>query len=90
MGKSHLASLFTITNSPQVMRNSWKSDTATVWFDILNSQSGTTTKCLVSSSFQFGSLSYFICVAKAHPGTPLCHCCWQWGHSMKACCLQAP
>jgi hypothetical protein len=37
MGKSHLASLFTLANSPQVMQNSRKSDTATVWFDILDS-----------------------------------------------------
>jgi hypothetical protein len=54
------------------MQNSWKSDTTTVWFDILNSQSGATTKHLVGSSFQFGSSLCFICAAKAHPGTPLC------------------
>jgi hypothetical protein len=36
------------------MRNSQKSDTATVWFDILNSQSDATAKRLVSSSLQFG------------------------------------
>jgi hypothetical protein len=75
MGKSHLASLFTLANSPRVMQNSWKSDTATVWFDILNSQSGATTKHLVGSSFQFRSLSCFIHAAKAHPGTPLCQYC---------------
>jgi hypothetical protein len=90
MGTSHLASLFTLANSPRVMRNSWKLDTATVWFDILDSQSGTTAKHLVGSSFQFGSSSCFIHMAKAHPSTPLCQHCWCWGHSMKACCLQAP
>jgi hypothetical protein len=90
MGKSHLASLFTLANSPRVMQNSWKSDTATVWFNILNSQLGATAKHLVGSSFQFGSLSCFIHAARAHPSTPLCQPCWCWGHSTKACCLQAP
>jgi hypothetical protein len=90
MGKSHLASLFTLTNSPRVMQNSRKSDTATVWFDILNSQLGTTAKHLVGSSFQFGLSSCFIHTVRAHPGTPLCQCCWCWGHSTKACCSQAP
>jgi hypothetical protein len=61
-----------------------------VWFDILNSQSGTTSKHLIGSSFQFGVLSCIICVAKAHPSTPLCQCCWRWGHLTKACRLQAP
>jgi hypothetical protein len=88
--KSHLASLFTLANSPGVMQNSRESDTATVWFDILDSQSGATAKRLVGSSFQFGSLSCFIRVAKAHPGTLLCQHCWRWGHSTKACCSQAP
>jgi hypothetical protein len=60
-----------------------------VWFDILNSQSGATAKHLVGSSFQFGSLSCFIHMAKAHPSTPLCQCCQCWGHSMKACHVQA-
>jgi hypothetical protein len=90
MGKSHLASLFTLANSPQVMQNSQKSDTATVWFNILDSQSGTTAKRLVSSSFQFGSSSCFIRMARAHPSTPLCQRCWRWGHSTKACHSQAP
>jgi hypothetical protein len=85
MGKSHLASLFTLANSPRVMQNSRKLDTTTVWFDILDSQLGATAKHLVGSSFQFGSTLCFIRTAKAHPGTLLCQCCWRWGHSMKAC-----
>jgi hypothetical protein len=89
MGKSHLASLFILANSPRVMRNSRKSDTATVWFNILNSQSGTTAKYLVGFSFQFGSSSCFIHVAWAHPSTLLCHRCWRWDHSTKACHSQA-
>jgi hypothetical protein len=89
MGKSHLASLFTLANSPQVMWNSRKSDTATVWFNILNFQLDATAKRLVGSSFQFGSLLCFIHMAKAHPGTLLCQRCWHWGYSTKACCLQA-
>jgi hypothetical protein len=51
---------------------------------------GTTAKCLVGSSFQFGSSSCFIRAARAHPCNPLCQHCWHWGHSMKACHSQAP
>jgi hypothetical protein len=60
MGKSHLASLFTLANSPRVMQNSRKLDTATVWFNILDSQLGASAKHLVSSSFQFGLSLCFI------------------------------
>ncbi|KXN91775.1 hypothetical protein AN958_12328 [Leucoagaricus sp. SymC.cos] len=41
-GKFHMASLFTLANSPWVMCNSHCANTATVWFDILDLQSGTT------------------------------------------------
>ncbi|KXN82215.1 hypothetical protein AN958_02593 [Leucoagaricus sp. SymC.cos] len=57
MGKSHLASSFTLANSPRVMRNSRRANTATMWFDVLDSQSGATAKCLINTSFQFGPSS---------------------------------
>ncbi|KXN85041.1 hypothetical protein AN958_11779 [Leucoagaricus sp. SymC.cos] len=57
MGKSHLAPSFTLANSPQVMRNSRRADTATMWFDVLDSQSGATAKRLINTSFQFGPSS---------------------------------
>jgi hypothetical protein len=61
-----------------------------VWFDVIDSQSGATAKHLIGTSFQIGPTSCFVHTAQAHPGTPLCQCCWHWGHSTKACCSQAP
>ncbi|KXN89229.1 hypothetical protein AN958_05982 [Leucoagaricus sp. SymC.cos] len=71
MGKSHLASSFTFANSPRVMRNSRRADTATVWFDVLDSQSGATAKRLINTSFQFGPVSCFVRAARSHSGVPL-------------------
>jgi hypothetical protein len=85
-----MASSFTLANMPHVMRNSQCSDTATMWFNVVNSQSGATAKCLIGTTFQFGSTSCFVHAARAHPSIPLCQHCWHWGHSTKACQLQAP
>ncbi|KXN86450.1 hypothetical protein AN958_10089, partial [Leucoagaricus sp. SymC.cos] len=90
MGKSHLAPSFTLTNSPQVMCNSCRADTATMWFDVLDSQLGATTKCLINTSFQFGPSLCFIWAACSYSGIPLCQHCWRWGHSTRACHSQAP
>ncbi|KXN92026.1 hypothetical protein AN958_10356 [Leucoagaricus sp. SymC.cos] len=90
MGKSHLASSFTLANSPRVMHNSRRADTATVWFDVLDSQSGATAKRLINTSFQFGPSSCFVRAARSHSGVPLCQRCWRWGHSTRACRSQAP
>jgi len=87
---SHLASSFTLANAPRVMRNSRRADTATVWFDVIDSQSGATAKRLVGSSFLISGVVCFVRPAKAHPGVPLCQHCWRWGHSTKACRSQAP
>jgi hypothetical protein len=45
---------------------------------------------LIGTTFQFGSALCFMRAARAHPGIPLCQCCWCWGHSTKACHSQAP
>ncbi|KXN90285.1 hypothetical protein AN958_04441, partial [Leucoagaricus sp. SymC.cos] len=90
MRKSHMATSFTLVNSPWVMRNSRCADTATVWFDVLDSQSGATAKCLIGSSFQFGPASCFVRAAHSHSGIPLCQRCWHWGHSTRPCRSQAP
>ncbi|KXN87984.1 hypothetical protein AN958_07803 [Leucoagaricus sp. SymC.cos] len=60
MGKSHLAPSFTLVNSPQVMCNFCHADTATVWFDVLDLQSGTTAKRLINTSFQFSPSSLLV------------------------------
>ncbi|KXN86671.1 hypothetical protein AN958_09809 [Leucoagaricus sp. SymC.cos] len=82
MGKSHLASVFTFANTPQVMCNSYHADTAIVWFDITDTQSGTTAKHLITSCYVWAACS--------HSGIPICQHCWWWGHSTRACHLQAP
>ncbi|KXN81478.1 hypothetical protein AN958_04543 [Leucoagaricus sp. SymC.cos] len=69
MGRSHMARLFTLANSPRVMRNSCHTNTATVWFDMLNSQSGATAKRLIGSSFQFGPA--FVAGAGDTPPVPV-------------------
>jgi hypothetical protein len=89
-GKEGMASSFILPNMPHVMQNLRKSDTATVWFDIADSQSGTSAKCLIGTTLQIGPALCYVHAACAHPGTPLCQCCWRWGHSMKACRAQAP
>ncbi|KXN86672.1 hypothetical protein AN958_09810 [Leucoagaricus sp. SymC.cos] len=89
MGKSHLVSLFVLVNAPQVMHNSHHANTTTVWFDVTDIQSGTTAKHLISSSFQFGTASYFMWAACSHPGISVGQHCWQWEHSIQSCHAQA-
>jgi hypothetical protein len=64
-----MASSFTLANMPHVMRNSRHSDTATMWFDIVDSQSGATAKRLIGTTFQFGSA---LCMLQGP--TPVSHC----------------
>ncbi|KXN88315.1 hypothetical protein AN958_07460 [Leucoagaricus sp. SymC.cos] len=51
MAKLHMAPSFTLANALQVMRNSAHSDSAMVWFDVIDSQSGTLAKHLINTSF---------------------------------------
>jgi hypothetical protein len=90
MGQSHMVSSFILTNTPHVMQNLRKSDTATMWFDIADSQSGASAKRLIGTTLQIRPMSCYVRAACAHPGTPLCQHYWCWGHSTKACCVQAP
>jgi hypothetical protein len=60
MGKSHMASSFSLANTPRMMQNSQHSDTATVWFDIINSQLGAAVKHLIGTSFQIGPALCFV------------------------------
>ncbi|KXN84512.1 hypothetical protein AN958_12413, partial [Leucoagaricus sp. SymC.cos] len=66
------------------------SDSATVWFDIIDSQSGASAKHLINSSFQFGPASCPVWAAQSHAGVPVCQHCWCWGHSTHSCHSQAP
>src|SRR6267154_802031 len=87
---SHLAPHIQLANSPCIMRNARGSDTATVWFDIHDSQSGAARSNVASKSIQFGPSSCLIRGARANPGSPLCQRCWRWGHSTRSCRVQAP
>ncbi|KXN93012.1 hypothetical protein AN958_09942 [Leucoagaricus sp. SymC.cos] len=85
-----MASSFVLTNSPQVIWNSWCLDSAMVWFDVVDSQLGASAKCLINSSFQFRPASCSMQAAQSHASVPVCQCCWWWGHSTWACQSQAP
>jgi hypothetical protein len=51
---------------------------------------GTSAKHLIGTTLQIGPTSCYMRAACTHPATPLCQCCWCWGHSTKACHAQAP
>jgi hypothetical protein len=89
MLESPVGHLISLASSPCVMHNTRHSDTATVWFDMVDSQLGTSTKALINSSIQFGLASCLIHGTHANPGTPLCQCCWCWGHSVCTCSTHA-
>ncbi|KXN80846.1 hypothetical protein AN958_07171 [Leucoagaricus sp. SymC.cos] len=90
MKRSHMASSFTLANSPHVMRNSRHADSAMVWFDVIDSQLGAVAKHLINSSFQFGPASCPVWPAQSHAGVPVCQRCWHWGHSTRTCRSQVP
>src|SRR2546423_319229 len=73
-----------------IMCNSKHADSATVWFNVHDSQSGASLKALIDKSFQFSLALYPICPACANPGVPQCQCCWCWGHSTRFCKAQVP
>jgi hypothetical protein len=75
MLESPVGHLISLTSSLYVMRNTCHSNTATVWFDMVNSQLGASTKAFINSSIQFSLASCLICSTCANPGTPLCQCC---------------
>ncbi|KXN84531.1 hypothetical protein AN958_12385, partial [Leucoagaricus sp. SymC.cos] len=61
-----------LTTKPHVMCNLQHSDTATIWFDIWDSQSGASAKKLKNQHVSINNAHYLIQLAKAHPGTPQC------------------
>jgi hypothetical protein len=70
MLESPVGHLISLASSPCVMHNTCHSDTATVWFDVVDSQSGASVKTLINSLIQFGPASCLICSACANPSTP--------------------
>jgi hypothetical protein len=89
MLESPVGHLISLASSPYVMYNTCHSDTATVWFNVVDSQSGTSAKALINCSIQFGLASCLIRGTRTNPGTPLCQCCWRWGHLAHMCSTHA-
>ncbi|KXN85082.1 hypothetical protein AN958_11720 [Leucoagaricus sp. SymC.cos] len=74
---------------PCIMHNSQHSDTATVWFNVWDSQSRANVKKL---NGQFVTISPCRCViwpAKAQPRISLYQQCWHWGHPTNSCKAEA-
>jgi len=72
---------------PHISRNSRKSDTGTVWFDIHNSRGGLSVQNLAKKTFMYGHHHLCIMPVEKVTGLPLCQCCWRFSHSSdaKAC-----
>jgi hypothetical protein len=67
MLESPVGHLISFASSLRIMHNTHHSDTTTVWFDVVDSQLGTSAKALVNSSIQFSLASCLIRGARANP-----------------------
>ena len=67
-------------SKPRLTRNSAKSDTGTLWFDIEDSRAGLQMRNLVNRSFMYGKHRLIILPATKHVGVPQCNRCWRFGH----------
>jgi hypothetical protein len=70
---------------PHLVRNSCKSDTCRVFFDIYNSQGGEHLCSFKGRCFMLGDKSLTILPAKKQFGVPICPRCWRYSH-----CTSAP
>ncbi|KAF5355786.1 hypothetical protein D9756_004290 [Leucocoprinus leucothites] len=70
MHLSPFKEIFGNVSSVRIMRNSAKADTATVWVNLWDSQSGANAKRLVGKYLNFNSIQSMIKAACAHPRTP--------------------
>jgi hypothetical protein len=85
IGKSGFASLVVLQTPARVVHDSPKSDTCTVYLNVVDSVSGARAKGLVRKTVQFGQYTSYFRAARANPGSPLCSWCWRWGHPSSAC-----
>ncbi|PPR06775.1 hypothetical protein CVT26_003903 [Gymnopilus dilepis] len=69
----------------RITHNSQSSTTATAYFNIWDSQSASRAKELIGKPFMFRTHKLVMEAVRANPGTPLCTCCWRWGHPAIAC-----
>jgi hypothetical protein len=70
---------------PHLVRNSHKSDTCMVFFDIYNSQGGQHLRSLKGHSFMLSHVTLTILPAKKQVGVPICPRCWRYGHCTTVC-----
>ncbi|KAK1217143.1 hypothetical protein PQX77_020205 [Marasmius sp. AFHP31] len=79
-----------ISGKPRVVHNSSKSTTATVYFNVFDSQMGTRAKRLIDRQLHVFGRSCYIRAAASNPGTPICQRCCRWGHSANSCRAPQP
>ena len=89
LAASPLANHLPLASAPRPVRNSRSADTATVWFEIWDSQTGANASVVVYHRIHIEGAVCSIRRAQAQPGVPLCGRCWCWGHSTQACRRQA-
>jgi hypothetical protein len=65
---------------PCLVRNSCKSDTCTVFFNIYNSRGGHHLQSLKGCSFMLGHITLTIQPAEKRVGVPICPRSWRYGH----------
>jgi hypothetical protein len=70
---------------PRLVRNSRKSDTCTVSFDIYDSRGGHHLRSLKGRSFMLGHITLTIQPAEKRVGVPICPRCWRYGHCTPVC-----
>ena len=71
--------------TPHISCNTTGSDSATVWFDIWDSQKGANAIRLVNHHIQICGWHATIRKTVMHPGLAQCRCCWRWGHPTHKC-----
>ena len=84
-----MADKIQLASSPHPMCNSWAADTATVWFDIWDLQSGVSAYAIKDRTVWVDGAPCCIRCATVQPGVPLCQWCWAWGHPTQVCRRQS-
>ena len=73
------------TGPPRVVRDSPKSTSCMVFFNIWDSQQGSQAKALIDRPITIMGYRCFIHAAHANPGVPICTRCHRWGHAVSSC-----
>jgi hypothetical protein len=72
IGRSGFASLVVLQTPAQIVHDSPKSDTCTIYLNIVDSVSGARAKGLIRRTVQFGQYTSYFRAARANPGLTLC------------------